>query len=405
MIPENFGSSNASPFSLVKMAQQLISGLDRDARKKEIRLTLDCDVNPELMTIADSVSLQEILIGILKDTISHTEKSIVLFKIKILEVFEESARFYFEVKNSGIILKKDLAANQTQLLQYQELVQQLGGEIESEHKEALGSRYSVTLDLKINPLAEKEISKKKTRLTSDKPLLVVEDQDINQVVIRKYLEILGLSCHVVIDGHSAFIEATSGKYCLVLMDCKMQPVSGYEATQLIRYYEKKSGTRIPIVALTADGSAEDRLRCEQVGMDDYVVKPIDLDTLESVLSKWIGPALKEEYIKKLKGHFLEGRPLFHVLADDFYVSAPALISNLEKSIENKELKKVQFYSHSLKSSSLTLGLVELGALCEKLEYLKELTPLTLNDVTQIKDAFKKGEAALKSRIAAELANS
>ncbi len=279
------------------------------------------------------------------------------------------------------------------------MIRLLDGEVNTEiNEQDKSSRYSLTFDLKLKRQDEKNIIKRHTQISSEKPILVAEDQYINQMLIRKYLERFGLTCHIVSDGRAAFLEATTGKYALCLMDCKMRPIDGYEATQLIRTHEKRLGSRIPIIAITADGSLDDRRHCEEVGMDDYLTKPIDLVNLELILQKWLRPVLKEEFIKKLDGYQIEGRPLLQVLAEEYFNSTPGLISKIEKSIDEQDIKQVQYFSHALKSASVTLGLVEIGSLLEKLEYLSEIQPASKTVLAQIKDSYKKCEPLLRNRM-------
>jgi CheY-like chemotaxis protein len=232
---------------------------------------------------------------------------------------------------------------------------------------------------------------------TEKPVLVVEDQPINQIVVEKYLSRLGFKCQVVADGRAAFHEATSGRYSLVLMDCKMQPIDGYEATKLIRVHEKTGDSRIPIIALTADGSNQDRKKCEDVGMDDYITKPIDIDELKSKIHNWILPVLNGESLKKLDGYEMEGRPLVEVLAEDYFFSAPALLNQLENSIKNLDVKQVQYFSHSLKSSSITLGLNEVCFHCQKLESIEIIKDDSLGILQDIKLSFDRSESLFKKK--------
>ncbi|MDQ5935173.1 MAG: two-component system, sensor histidine kinase and response regulator [Cyanobacteriota bacterium erpe_2018_sw_21hr_WHONDRS-SW48-000092_B_bin.40] len=131
------------------------------------------------------------------------------------------------------------------------------------------------------------------RLTSEEQLdrshmiLVAEDHPINQKVAEMYLQELGFSCHVVSNGKEALEAIGNNKYALILMDCQMPEMDGLVATGLIRQVEKLSGTHVPIIAMTAFSSAEDRDTCIAAGMDDYISKPIELSQLQSKIEKWL----------------------------------------------------------------------------------------------------------------------
>ncbi len=118
-------------------------------------------------------------------------------------------------------------------------------------------------------------------------VLVAEDNRTNQRVARLMLERLGCRVESVGNGRDAVNAAASSHYDLVLMDCQMPELDGYEATTAIRAAEAQSGRRVTIVALTANALEGDREKCLTVGMDDYIPKPVSVDALEKVLRQWI----------------------------------------------------------------------------------------------------------------------
>ena len=117
------------------------------------------------------------------------------------------------------------------------------------------------------------------------PVLLVEDNVINQRVATRMLERLGCVVEVAGDGNEAVAAVARGTYRIILMDCQMPGMDGYEATACIRKTEK--GASIPIVALTAGAMDGDRRRCLEAGMDDYITKPITPSDLRRAVQKWI----------------------------------------------------------------------------------------------------------------------
>ena len=388
-----------SPFNLSEIVQKTFKVLRPLAQDKKIQLLLDLNISQNLEVISDAARIQELIVEVLESSIRKTEMGFVSLKVTVLEYFDNKVRLYLEVKDSATSeVSEKSQENHLKSLLHNEIIRQLGGESEIEHKAGFGSRYSLIVDLEVKSSEKKEKDPAPNKIQSSKPILVAEDQPINQVVIKKYLERFGLECHIVPDGKAAFDEAITGKYNLILMDCKMQPVDGYEGTQMIREQEKSTGLRIPIIALTADGSLEDRLRCEQVGMDDYMIKPIDIPKLESMLLKWIPPLIKEEFIKKLDGYQMEGKSLISVLAADYFKSAPDLMEKIEIAIDSQDMKQLQYFSHTLKSASVTLGLTEVSFYCEKLEKIKQLPPQNKEILNRIREAYTKSVPLLKSRV-------
>lgn len=118
-------------------------------------------------------------------------------------------------------------------------------------------------------------------------ILLVEDNVVNQKVALRLLDKLGFTADVVDNGLTALQVMERNEYHLVLMDCQMPVMDGYEATTKIRELEARLGRHTPIVALTAHAFQGERIRCTEVGMDDYLTKPIQLDALASVLSRWL----------------------------------------------------------------------------------------------------------------------
>lgn len=140
------------------------------------------------------------------------------------------------------------------------------------------------------PAPEKSKAKRQKSPTVARPgilILVVEDNVVNQKIIRLYLERLGYACHIVENGQLAIDSIQTRAYGLVLMDCQMPVMDGFEATKQIRHMEKVSGGHIPIIALTANAMKDEEERCLSIGMDAYLSKPINPDSLKATLEKWL----------------------------------------------------------------------------------------------------------------------
>lgn len=121
-------------------------------------------------------------------------------------------------------------------------------------------------------------------------VLVAEDNSVNQLLARRVLESFGCAVDVVQDGTRAVEAVTKANYDLILMDCQMPLMDGFEATRLIRrWQEHHQADPVPIVALTANALEGDRERCLAAGMDDYLSKPFKRDELGAVLSSWVTP--------------------------------------------------------------------------------------------------------------------
>ncbi len=123
-------------------------------------------------------------------------------------------------------------------------------------------------------------------------ILVAEDNAVNQLLVTTILKNLGFYFHAVRNGHEAIEAFQSGHYDVILMDCQMPGLDGFEATRAIRKLETNSGHRVPIVAVTANAMNEDRIECLDSGMDDHISKPLKKEALAKILDKWLNSAQK-----------------------------------------------------------------------------------------------------------------
>lgn len=171
------------------------------------------------------------------------------------------------------------------------LAEAMGGKISVVSEVGRGSTFVLVLPLQENGVSAAVADvrgKAASGAVTTKPVLVVEDDKASALVARKMLAKLGYTVEHCATGEAAVQEFVSGKFAVILMDLRMPVMDGLEATRRIREIEPMSSTgSTPIIALTANVMPEDRRRCLDAGMDDFLPKPVKLDDLRNILARWI----------------------------------------------------------------------------------------------------------------------
>ncbi|MEQ1591641.1 MAG: response regulator [Thiobacillaceae bacterium] len=207
-------------------------------------------------------------------------------------------------------------------------------------------------------------------------LLLAEDNQVNQEVAKAKLNYLGLDVVVVDNGAQAVAALAQSDFDLVLMDCQMPVMDGYEATAALRQQAEKAGAkrRIPVIALTANAIAGDREKCLAAGMDDYLSKPFTLPQLSAILVRWLPAPLAPEELGtapinretlELLGTLAPG--LMGKVIRLYGKEMPAQLQQMRHAHDagdNDTLKKL---AHKTKSSSANMGAENLASLLKELE--------------------------------------
>ena len=217
-------------------------------------------------------------------------------------------------------------------------------------------------------------------------ILVAEDNVVNQQVIRRQLNTLGLACELAADGVEALDRIRRGGIGLLLTDCDMPNMDGYELTRRIRQ-EEQGRAGLPIIAITAsamEGAAE---ACIEAGMNDYLSKPLEILVLQDMLRSYLpNPRLNEfnvvsDYaeqdasstelavldLAEMKVLFGNDSELLNPLLDEFAESAAATVHDMRAAASDANFDGVRSTAHKLKSSARTIGAYRLAELCLALE--------------------------------------
>jgi PAS domain S-box-containing protein len=220
-------------------------------------------------------------------------------------------------------------------------------------------------------------------------VLLAEDNPVNQEIARAILESAGCHVSTAANGRLAIDEWRAQRFALVLMDCQMPELDGFEATQRIRALEALTSAHVPIVALTANAMAGDRERCLAAGMDDYLAKPFNRSDLTAVLRRWIDRAPAQAaapvaanaeqsdamtfdpaaFQSALPAGMGVDSPLAHRFIRLFVGESAKLLAEIERAAAAADAQAVFRAAHSLKSAGGSVGAGAFAAVARELEAL------------------------------------
>jgi len=264
--------------------------------------------------VCDGIRLTQVVNNLLDNAVKFTQGGHVRLEASAEKLHGDRVRLLFRIEDTGVGITEDdldsvfLPFKQTAdsekvdrrgtglgLAIASRLVGLMGGTIRVESERGVGTIFSFHIEAQIAPQTEVNRRERPTGniLWRRRPhILLVEDNPTNLEVATAYLEHLECRVTPATDGLEAVEWATSDDFDLILMDCQMPRMDGYDATRKIRSVESE-GARVTIVALTAHATNKDRDECLAAGMDDYMGKPYRLESLELMLRKWLNRHMAE----------------------------------------------------------------------------------------------------------------
>ena len=297
------------PTHIPSMLTDTIKMLGTLTDPAKVKLNYRFDENLSEYIETDGTRLRQILINLIGNAIKFTDEGEISVQVTTTESISEKGQILFIVKDTGIGIPESkmsllfdrfsqIEADRSRryggtglgLAISKRLIEGMGGRIWIQSKEGAGTTFYFTIEA--NPVPESEIKtpvimdgNAPKRLNTQIRILVVEDNLINQKVVLKVLERIGLSADIANDGFEAVEKVKSNKYELIFMDMEMPEMDGIEATLRIKTIPDLEPFPV-IIAMTANATTEDKTRCFEAGMQDFIAKPITLATTENVLLKW-----------------------------------------------------------------------------------------------------------------------
>ncbi len=298
-----------APVEIERLMGGVIDILSFQAKQKGLELISTIDPAVPRIFVSDAARIRQILFNLVGNAVKFTGAGTISVNLTVAEENDRGVLLRFAVKDPGIGIS---AAAQARLFQpfsqadssttrkyggtglglaiCKKLAEHMGGQMGLESAEGKGSLFWFTV---FGQRAEQQTAIADNNLVTARPstragqtrILLVEDNPVNQMVALRLLKMLGYEADTAGDGAEAVAALEHAAYDLLLMDCEMPNMDGYQATALIRQMEAESGQHRRIVAMTANAMAGDREKCLDAGMDDYLAKPIQLETLQTMLER------------------------------------------------------------------------------------------------------------------------
>lgn len=368
----------------------------------------------------DSGRIRQILTNLIGNAIKFTQKGHITLGYEVKEKNEVDCIVHFFVKDTGIginktqqetIFKRFTQADNSTTRVYggtglglsicKQLTRLMGGEIGFDSTVNEGSHFWFTVQLssvEAPQLKTPNLTPQNANINfMESRVLVVDDNKTNLLVAGQMLEYLGVIIETANNGQQAIDCLNEKHYDLVLMDCHMPVLDGYQATKKIREMEfKHNSSQLPIIAFTASAMKGDKEKTLAAGMDDYIAKPIKLETIQRKLIKWLpigtphlietstqnqhmhatenketdtSTEIKELFnYEDLKKRLLDNHALIQKIMSNFFNDTLSKFDVLKQAIDSFKYDEAVKVAHDLKGVSANLSLVELSQLMETIEF-------------------------------------
>jgi len=297
------------PFNLVLLANDIINSLQVNVRKNGNQLKLELDPKLPEKVLGDKSRLYQVLMNFLGNAIKFTSDGVVVLKISLVEETEAEALIQFQISDNGIGIAKDkqdyifeaFTQAKTEISRKyggtglglaitKKLLDVFNAEVKIDSAEGEGTTF--TFEMKFDKSASadvKMITPTEMTVFVGKKVLVVDDNELNILIVKRILMNWGLEVTSVVNGYDAIDKIITEQYDLIFMDIKMPGIDGFETTRRIR--EREPGDtdykEIPIIALTASTLKNDHFKFVQCGMNGHVLKPFDPEEIKKLLYSFL----------------------------------------------------------------------------------------------------------------------
>jgi signal transduction histidine kinase/CheY-like chemotaxis protein/HPt (histidine-containing phosphotransfer) domain-containing protein len=406
-------------FDINQMIMEVTGLYQPLAEQRGLKFTSRLETNSTGFFWGDPTRIRQVLTNFIGNALKFTKDGEISFNVRVLDPdMAGISKITFSVTDSGIGIPKKIQehlfqrfsqADSSTARKYggsglglaicRQLVDLMGGSLGVESQAGKGATFWFSVGLRVSYANDSKSPRMQTSNVSDSAdpvtaqngqlksrILLAEDNDINLEITRTMLESAGFEVDSVANGHEVLAAVERTPYSLILMDCQMPDMDGYDAAKSLR----ERGVEIPIVALTANAFAQDRERCIKSGMSDYLPKPINENTLIQMVNKCLGEpfdsrsvlsasrnldkssdlssSIQYEFIQRLED--LDGKAktgLVAKLINQYIKTAPKTIQAIREAMASSNLQQLRHEAHKFKSGNGNLGLGRVVMILEALE--------------------------------------
>ncbi|MGA1868212.1 MAG: response regulator [bacterium] len=408
--------SEAVNFDIDAIIEEIVQRWSIKADEKGLEIATLVNSDLPLKVQGDPGKVTLVISNLLDNAIRHTEQGKVVLTAQFDNETDTHVTLHIKLSDTGSSISKKedegSTGNSLGLAVAEKLIKLMGGEIGIESPGGKESFlwFTIPLEKQGTPIKKVQLldsiihaQEGQQPIQSIQPprrILVTEDNIINQKVTVNILERAGYLCDTADNGIEALNALSKKTYDMIFMDCQMPEMDGFEAAKEIRQQEKET-THTPIIALTANTREADKDKCLEVGMDDYIVKPLNKENLLAMTKKWIkspekSPLDISELLLRVDGN----RRLINELLDALMIEYPQQLLELSKGIDTGNFERVDHYAHKLKGTVSTLSAKKAHELAFKLEMMgKEKNLDSAHEVfIELENELKKIEVWKKSLV-------
>lgn len=377
------------------------------AQQKNVKLIFNIDHKIPQALIGDAVRLDQVLINLVSNAMKFTSKGWIEISAELKSIAEKRCIIQFKVEDTGIGIPKDKldmvfqsftqASSDTTrkyggtglgLTIVDQLVKLMGGTLNLKSNEGTGTLFSFTIEFEKGSEDDIVLINKVNTPAEDVSLqgmkiLLCEDNEMNQRLVDKIIrKQWNADLDIAPNGKAGFEFFKKNDYNIILMDMQMPEMDGFETTRRIRRYRDKEKAQVPIMAMTADALVEERKKCFEAGMNDYLSKPFKQGELLHKILILTGnkssEIKNEEYssenfvntqsLKELTG----GDDIFMAEMIEIYLrNTPVMLKDMKTSFKKHDFEKLKRTAHKIKSSFGMMGMNESLKIADEIELMDE----------------------------------